>query len=277
MTKLILYPLALILFLLASPAWAAIINRGNLGSCSSTASGTTCAITLSASLDQHEVVVVHIGADNVGTSSGAATEVLSIVDTGGNTYERICEYRYSEGVAGDGAVNAVWVARGATALAISDTITVTFNNAITTKVVQAGAFEVTSGNKLQLAGTCKTENISDNADIGALTTDTLPSKEYLFFRSAAMEADVVSISGLTSGYSSVTSSAADGGADAASMTVVGERRILTATASTSDPTKTGTIDDGASIFVALEECTPGVDCTGDAVAAPTGQLRRRSH
>jgi hypothetical protein len=257
---------------------AAITNEGNLGNCASVASGTVCAITLSASLEQHEVVVVHIGADNVGTSSGAATEVLSIVDTGGNTYERVCEYRYSEGVAGDGAVNAVWVARAATALAISDTITVTFNNAITTKVVQAGAFSVTSGNKLQLAGTCKTENISDNADIGALTTDTLPSKEYLFFRTAAVESDSVAISaGLTSGYSVVTSSFADGGADSASMSIVGERRILTATASTSDPTKTGTIDDGASIFVALEECTPGVDCTGDAVAAPTGQLRRRSH
>jgi hypothetical protein len=272
--KLILYPLAFILFL-AAPALGAITSVANLGAANSTSSGTSLVITLADALAIENVAVVRIAADNFGTASGMATEVLSVVDSSGNTYERICEYRYSEGVAGDKALVSLWSARAAAGVAISGTITITFGNAITSKAAQAQEFGVTDGNKLQIAGTCKTENIA-NADAGSLTTDTLPSKEYLFYRAIAFEANADALTTPTTSYTGITGSNANTGTNALSMGSMGERRILTGTADTSDPTMSGTRD-GASIFVALEECTPGVDCTGDAVAAPIGQLRRRSN
>jgi hypothetical protein len=272
--RLILYPLALILW--ATPALGAIVNVGSLGTGGTSGAGTTITITTSATLEQHNYALIRIGADNFGTASGSASEVSSVVDSAGNTYARICEYRYSEGVAGDGALIALWGGRAASALSSGGTFTITFGNSIGSRVAQAQEFNIVDGDTLQIAGTCQTENIN-GTDAGSLAISGLASKEYMFIRAIAWEAGGGAISAETATYATVTGVSIDTGVNATSMTTDAERLIATATGSTSDPTISANVNDGASIFVALEECTPGTNCTGDAVAAPTGQLRRRSN
>lgn len=258
------------ILLLPEPALAAITNVASLGADGTSVSGSTIVVTMDAALDQHNVVVVRIGSDNIGAADGDNDDVTGIVDTGGNTYEKICEYTYAEGGAGNGATVSLWTARAATALAISDTITITLASSIGSRVAQAQAYDVTDGNKLQIAGACKTEN-QDSAEPGSLTTDTLPSKEYLFYRAIAWESGAGAISSHTATYATVIGVAINTGVNATSMTTDAERLIATTTASTSDPSVGASLD-GASIFVALEECTPGVNCTGDATRRPISPM-----
>jgi hypothetical protein len=237
--------LLLAAFLLApSPVWAAITSAGALdGGGTSTVSGTTLVITTTNNLAAGNIPVCSIAADNIGTTDSTNTEIVSGTDSAGNTYTRLHSYRNGQAGAGLGASAALWFSTTGNALGSGGTITFTFSSAITAKAAACREYAVESGNTLQVAPSGTAEEAGDTTDPGALVL-TLPSKEYLFIRVVAMETD---------------------GTTLTVMALRHEWRITTAAGDTSNPATSADLD-SASIYVALEECTPGTDCTGDVIA-----------
>jgi hypothetical protein len=257
--------LLLAAFLLApSPVWAAITSAGALdGGGTSTVSGTTLVITTTNNLAAGNIPVCSIAADNIGTTDSTNTEIVSGTDSAGNTYTRLHSYRNGQAGAGLGASAALWFSTTGNALGSGGTITFTFSSAITAKAAACREYAVESGNTLQVAPSGTAEEAGDTTDPGALVL-TLPSKEYLFIRVVAMETDGTTLT-VTTNYTQGASPTADPGLTADSMALRHEWRITTAAGDTSNPATSADLD-SASIYVALEECTPGTDCTGDVIA-----------
>jgi len=233
----------------------AIGSVATLGTNNSTSSGTSLVITTSAQLDAGNIGLLAIAANNVSTTDQETSEISSVVDSAGNTWNKLKEWCNGNGSAGAGCIVSIWFTKAASNLASGGTITITFANTITSKAASAWEFTVDSGKTLQIAtGGSTTANIDADA-LPSMSLSSLSNKEYLFFRGVAQEQRNTGLTA-TSSWTKISDAFANTGANGTSMAVLGEFRVLTATGATSLPR--ATITDNANILLALEE----IDTTG---------------
>lgn len=223
---------------------------GGAGTANSNSSGTTLALTVSATIEAGNLALVLIAKDNFGTTDADHSEVSSVTDSAGNTYAKMLEFTNGNGSAGAGATNSIWASVLASQLSSGvGVITATFANAITCKAMLCHEFTVGAGSTLSVAGS--TSNARDATSPGSLTVSGLASGEYLWVRGIASESDNFTGLTVTSGYATLGLAAAIGGSSALSMASRGEYRILTATSSTSNPSLFNA--DHACVMVAIQE------------------------
>ena len=239
---------------------AAIASVGSLGSTKSeVANQTSIVLTTSATAEVDNMIVVVVAKDNIQITDGTtAGDVTSVTDTRSNSYTKAHEFTNAQGGQSKGAHVSVWFARAATELTSGDTITANFVSCDCNDktAIRAWEFTVAAGNTFQVADT--TELANDGADPGSMTSGTVASKEWLFFRGIAYESDIdVTSLTPTTNFTDIGVESTDGGGEASNMGVTGEFRIVTATSETSDPTAVGdTTHDNASVFIVFEEIAP---------------------
>lgn len=205
------------------------------------------------------VAVLHMAMDNRGTSDGNSSQLTSVVDSQGNTWNKVGEFTNTVGgAAADGTTVAVWYSVLNTTLTGGvDTITTTYSGSLTAKAIVVKTFSIGAGNTVQVIGTVQTLN-NDNSDAGSMTVSGLTSGEYLFFRATAQETNNLVATTPTTGYTDIVGfNSGSAGNEKNHQAVSAEFRILTATNSTSDPTMSDTTADRASLFFALQEVASG--------------------
>jgi hypothetical protein len=107
----------------------AFTSQGKLGSANTKTAGTSLVIDLDAGASIGDLVIVGVATDNGGTSAGDTTH-LSVTDSQGNSYTRRQEKTETAGGAGDGVTGGLFGSVLTTALADTDTITVTSTNVV---------------------------------------------------------------------------------------------------------------------------------------------------
>jgi len=219
----------------------------------STTSGTTLAFSPTAQLDAGNLAVLITGCDNTSTTDGNTSEVASVTDSGGNTWTKAREFCNGQGGAAAGAVTAIFYSVIGTTVAVTDTITVTYANTITSKSASVWEFTLGAGSTISVAGGNDLAN--DGAAVGSLAISGLASKEYLFVRSTGSERGTLTYTA-TASHTTFTQGQADTGNNNTSMATNGEWIIATATGDTSAPSGTQSVDH-ASTMVALEEVAAG--------------------
>jgi len=245
-------------------------SAGSIGVGNSKASGTTLVLTTTATAEAGNVVFLVIASDNVATADGNTSEVSSIADSaGGNTWTKAREFCNAQGAANAGTTLSFWYSKLVNQIASGGTITVTFANTITAKAISAQEFTMASGSLISIVDAADLPN--DVLDVGSMTTATLPSNEYLFFRAIAGETTTAIAFTPTTNFTEVTRGQMTGGLPASNQSAFGEFRIVTSTAQTSNPTTI--IGDYASSFVVFKELVvqnlsgaSGI-ATGEAVGA----------
>jgi hypothetical protein len=230
-------------------------DGGNLGVGASSVSGTTLSLTTAITIPAGHTGVVILSADNITTTDGVSSDHTSLTDSSGAvSWTKLHEYTNGEGAAGSGITESIWIRpiQGSD-LASGSTLTANFASAITHKT---GTSRYFTCSVLPTLAAAAVGTLVDAAnDFGSATISGLPSKQYLFIRGCAKEANVASTSDLTpsSGYSTFTAQRSQN--NAAAVLVRGEFIITTGTGSTSNPGFAFS-GDAASSFIVLEEVTP---------------------
>ena len=232
--------------------WAFV---GNLGGTGNGVSSTTVSFATSgSSAPVGSVVIARVASDNINTTDGDFSEVVSVQDsTGGNAWAKIAEFTNGQAGAAAGCTVSVWMAHVGTEIPSGATIQATFSSAVTAKAITADRFSIAAGNFPQLAGPVQTL-ADDAAAPGEMTISGLPSREYLFIRALAGETTLLSFEE-SPDWIDLKSFDYDGGPAAASMGVAGEYEIATGTGITSAPIE-DTATEWASVLFALVEVLP---------------------
>lgn len=232
-------------------AWGAV---GGAGLFQDTSAGTSITGTVTATIEAGNVALVVVAIDNLGTSDGDNSEVTSVTDSAGNTYQKLGEFTNANGSAGAGATVSVWASVLATQLVSTvGTVTANFSGSVTASAMIVHEFTVTAGAELTVAGTVQTL-ANDAADPGSMSLSGLTSREYLYVRCIASESNSTAVITTSASFTTLSRSVANTGTSATSMGARGEFRINTSTGETSDPTLFSA--DHASVFLAIIEAVP---------------------
>ena len=230
---------------------------GALGTAQSKGTGNTVTITTGATAPVGSLVVVCIGVDNVATTDGDHGEVVSVVDSAGNTYIKAGEWTNGQGAAGEGATVAVYQSVLAAQLTSGGTITVTLGANVDARSAIAGYWTI---GKASVAVAGLATQATDGADPAAMTLADLPSREYLFIGAHAYKGPYGSDSYAADGAFSVIADAGSGafgigttgGGAVTNQSVGAGYRILTGTGTSYDATIANNRD-SAGLFIALYE------------------------
>lgn len=258
-------------FLIASKAYSAWSDLGNLTGCNSTTSGTSLVCTLSATIEVGNILMIAIAKDNACTSDylkidGTTTEVTGIVDTTGiNVYKNLVEVCYQNGSAANTVSTlSVWYSKITSQLDSGQTFTISHVTA-TSRAARMREYSIGSGKIPAIApggsgvGYIAAE-LSASLNASSLQLSGLTSKEYLFLRCNAGENDDTSqIIGTTNftAWATGSSSVADTTVTGTSQNIRCEFRINTSTGETSAFTDdTPRSHDAAEFMMALEETDP---------------------
>ncbi len=215
-------------------------------------SQTSTAFPISSATAADELGVIAIALDNLATTDGQTSNVTSVSDSKGNTWNKLGEYTNTVGgAAADGATIAVWYSVFSSALTTSDTVTANYSSSVVAKAAMAWSYTKGASTTVALAGSLQVLG-NDNSDAGSMTVSGLTNGEYLFFRAIASETNTVG-STPTSSYTSFNVESGNGGSEKGHVNLNIEFIILTGTSSTSDPTMGDTSADRASVFMALKE------------------------
>lgn len=249
---------------------------GSFGTANSTSSDTTLALTPTVTIEVGNLALLVISYDSIAVNTSPNAEfghkisnVVSVTDTGSNTWHKLGEVAGNQAAAG-GTNVALYYCIITTQLTTGSTITVTFEQAITSKAATGWEFTIGGSSlaveRIRFRGTAA-------SDPPSMTLDDLTSREYLFFRARGSETDNTTWTATTD-FTGLTNATADAGAAGVGSSANGEFRIVTSTSQTSDPTKTSS--DGADIFIALWEgsqadASPWV-VTGNTLLSGTGTL-----
>lgn len=238
-------------------AFAAV---GSLGSSFEKVSDTSFSITVGATAEVGNVVVVFAACDNIGTTEAESDE-LTISDSAGNTWSKK-EYRFSAGAAGDGVTGIIaWSKLTSQLTSGAGTITVTASSAITTKLLAAYEFTMGSGTL-----TLETQLFDGAAasDPISMSFSGLPSREYLFISGVFSEGGTTHTT--DADYTEIFDTETTGGSVASNTALLGAYRIATETGNTIDHSSTNDRDH-VQIAVALYEAAAGT--THNAASAMT--------
>ncbi len=227
--------------------WAAV---GSLGTATTTGTGTTLAVTTSATLEAGNVGVCSIAKNESGagtTDGNGNAQFTSGVDSAGNTWTEAYEWcNMQTSTAADGACVAVYYTKAASQLNSGGTITIT-HTSVASRAMTCNEF-TTSGTVSEASGENGLAN--DAADPGSMTIATGSSREHLFIRATACETSTTTYTA-DADYTAFTNATASTGTQATSMAARGEYRIATeSTSAASDPTLGAR--DCASAMIALD-------------------------
>jgi hypothetical protein len=219
----------------------------------STSAGSSITGTIGSTVAVDRVALAIIGKDNDAIADGASTDVSSVTDTAGNTWEKLIEFTESPSGANTGACVSVWRARITTQLTTSDTVTANFANSCTSKTLGILNVQVAAGQTLNIAtGGSTTQGVNGSTGFSG-SLSGLASKEYLFLLAQACE--INSQTGGATSYTTTNMGNANTGTAATSIASRSHHRVLTGTGDTPTYTSPGTADK-AFVFIALEEATP---------------------
>jgi hypothetical protein len=240
----------------------ALASGGSLGvNGLGASSGSTLPLTVTATLAVGEVGVVCVASDNINTTDATHSEITSVTDSGGNTWQKAHSYTNGQGTAATGCTVEVWFTKATAQLTVSvGVITVNFASSIAERGISGWRFTATSGMGIAVNATKNQRADDATVGFGSLALAGLPSKQYIFLRACAMEFNNTSGLGQSAGYSLLTLNRSRN--NAAAVLFRGEFIITTATGSTSNPTFAVTASDSCSVLVALEEtASAALECT----------------
>lgn len=219
----------------------AISSIGTRGTQVSGAAGTTVARAPSATVAAGRVLICQVA-----QNGNASTTVTDAV---GNTWEFLGSGSNSAG----NARSDVWMCNVETQLTTANSITVTFGASVTHKSMSLWEFSVDAGNILIESATAVANESTGNG-FGSVSFSSLASKQRLYLRALAKQANSTTAITATSGFTTqaLTLRSAN---NTAAIAQRGEFRINTSTGETSNPTLAVAGNTG-NVFVALEEYTP---------------------
>lgn len=229
-------------------AYAYVAGRGGANNKTSSA---TLAGSPSAAIAIGQMVVVIAACDNASTGD-AETTLMSVSDNVGNTYTKLGEYTNGDGAAGAGVTTGLFASKLTTALATTDTITLTLTSAVGTRAM---VFQEFSGAGINRVG--RTYGVADVATSGpSLTVSGLPATEHLWLGVDGTEglADTYT---RDADYSSAGVRSTTGGNADTNIAVWGGYRIAALASDTYQSSNT-VARDWASMLVAIDEVPPAV-------------------
>lgn len=243
---------------------------GTLGSTNEKTSDSSLTLTVSATAEAGNLVIVVCSLDNVGTTDAETTQ-LSLADSAGNTWTKVREQTESSGAANDGVTLSVWYSVLTSQLASgSGTITVTSSSDVTAKVIEAYEFSLGSSSVALGDGTSLAVGQAASGQPGALNVSGMTSREYLLIDVIGIERGTTTTLTPQSGYTEFMNSGTSGGVTAENQSLLASYRIATLTTDTSDPA-IGTGVQHVHMLFALYE-TGG----GGTNLSPAGQTRTRA-
>src|SRR5947208_1550631 len=113
---------------------------GTIGSNQSKTAGTTLVITPTNQLNAGDVGILVIAADNFNTTDGDNSELTTVIDSKGNTWDKVREFTNGNGTAATGATVAIFKSDVTVNVLVTDTITINFANTITARAATIWAF-----------------------------------------------------------------------------------------------------------------------------------------
>ena len=246
-------------FLVWTPsAWAAFVSVGSFCTAQSKAGADPYIFTTTAGiqLDQNNLGIIVVAANNLTGTDGNNNEHVGITDAAGNTWTKAREFTNGQGAADAGVTVSVWYSKATANLPGSSNVTVDFSASITAKAVTCWEFTMDAAQNVALDGDADLAN--DGADAGAITLSGLANIAHLWLRGTGAESATTTYTA-DADYTTFThtTSTTSGGGGATNIGARGEFRIFTGTGDTNDPTVSGAVDH-ASVLVALSEATPPV-------------------
>lgn len=234
----------------------ALADGGAIGTNNTKTSGTTLAITTTASCAVGDIIVVQHVTDNSVTTVGVTSTHTGVTDSAGNTYTKVNEVTYSAGSASDGCTLSVWRTVVTSALASGGTITCTRSGSIAARACSARKFTRTTGSSFTYT---VGPTASESAVPSALTMNSLSATDqHLIVRVCAVESSNASMSAATDGtwILGADVGTSGGGGAATQVSTRAEYKIATGTSFTSQPS--GSILDGTSIMFAVSETVKSI-------------------
>jgi hypothetical protein len=255
----------ILILALCGSAWGQMAAVSEFADTQDKSAGTSISTGINATVEVGNLAVCVVASDNIGTSGADNNDHTTVEDTfGGNTWTQAREFT-NAAAAGAGATVSVWWSVVATQLTLGGgTLTANFSGSPSASNIVC--WEFTKGTGTVTLATGGQDEQVDGGDAGSMTISGLTSREYLFVRGIAVEADRPGFSANTASYTAIIGIGTTGGGGASNMQALGEFIIATATGHTSDPT-VGASADNASVFVAL--------WVNDGAAPPTPTPRRR--
>lgn len=234
---------------------AFVISTASSGGSSKTAGTTLSGTTTSADINAGDLILVLVAKDNNSTGADSATNEVTAVSDGTNTYTKLAEWCNSQASAGAGATVAVYYSVSVGLVAVGTSITVT-HSSVTARVFDLRVFTKASSSTLAIE--TAVTNSGDGVDPPSMTISGLTNgKEYLLVRVSALEAASAVASTNTTNWikGNTLTGGTTGGSGVTNMSMYWEYRIANnATSYTSDPTVASS--DNASLLIAISENFP---------------------
>ena len=154
----------------------------------STTSNSTLAATLTGTVVVGRYLIVSVTSFNIATTDGDSNNHQSMADSVGNTYTKLYEKTNTvAGAAADGVTISTWIARIATQLTTSHSVTITFSGNVTKKTINLLEVPLTSSNYILKAPSAY---IGHGNNSLTAATSGLTSRQYLhYYHGAAQGVD----------------------------------------------------------------------------------------
>jgi hypothetical protein len=241
----------------------AIANIGTLGNTNEKSADTSITLTVAATAEVGNLVIVAGSMDNLGTSE-AQTSQVTVTSNPANTWTKLGEYTMSSGAAADGIVGFIWASVITTQLTgSSGTITATSSANATAKTLGAHEFSIDES-AIAFETPAFSGDLAATGDPPSISLSSLPSREYLLLHGLFHEGG--SATTADADYTEALDIESTGGAAASNVTTFLGYRIATLTADTADAASSSDRDN-VQILVALYEDAGGTDATVNLPAA----------
>ena len=229
--------------------------QGSLGAGSNKTTQTTVTINSAITMTAGQLAVIIVGSDNEDTSDGE-TSLHASVTIDGNGCTKLAEFTNSQGSANAGATVSLWYLIAPSDIASGSAIVGTHNTGKDAKAICAYVFDFDATYTESEDGSATLAN--DGADPGSMSATGSLDVPHLWVRAMAGESPDATVGTLTptAGWTSIPGSGTSGGGAETNISVRGEFKVLSGTASgTSDPTAVSA--DWASVLVGIAASLPG--------------------
>lgn len=240
-------------------------TAGTAASATSSSSFTLTTTTRACDASSNQFGLLLIASDNLGSSDGSNNEITSV--TGGTgTWTKLGQWTNANGGAGNGVSVTLYYFEPSGGNAVGTVFTINLASAAVDKCAQFRVFAHGAGTAIRVDPTSSVQTNDGDAvnDIGSASFSGLASQARLYYRGFGKEANTISPVTPSTGFTQLSTNRSRN--SAAAVCVGGEFRINTSTGETSNPTL-AVSGDYASIFLALEEYTPGGGGDGNATGA----------